>query len=215
MKGRTFAFTLIEVLLALALAALVMVSLNTFLFSMGELWGRGSERRLFERHVRAVTAHLSDELRRAALPPGGLGAERPIEATEVKTRTRGNEELLVFELAEGSRLIRWPGAPLPEVRCALTVRDGTGLVLLWQSRLETRYGQDPFHEVLVSPYVTALAYDYQDPEFGAWRSESRVRRDRNGDLETPTRLKLTFRYGQTTLTGWISIPVAGEGLPPY
>ena len=63
------AFTLLEILLALALTALVLVSLNTFVFSMGELWGRNADVRLFDRHVRAVTRFLESELRTASLPP--------------------------------------------------------------------------------------------------------------------------------------------------
>src|SRR5262245_29771708 len=47
-------FTLLEILLAVALVGLVLVALNTFVFSMGELWGQRSEVRLFEQHVRAV-----------------------------------------------------------------------------------------------------------------------------------------------------------------
>src|SRR4051812_3329908 len=63
------AFTLIEILLALALVALLLVGLNTFIFSMGELWGQRADVRLFDQHVRAVTRFLEHELRAAALPP--------------------------------------------------------------------------------------------------------------------------------------------------
>lgn len=66
---RTRAFTLIEVLLSMALAALVLVSLNTFVFSMGELWGKNADLRLFDQHVRAVTRFLQREALRASLPP--------------------------------------------------------------------------------------------------------------------------------------------------
>ena len=48
-------FTLLEVLVAMALAALVLVGMNTFMFSMSELWGRNVDLRLFDQHVRAVS----------------------------------------------------------------------------------------------------------------------------------------------------------------
>ena len=48
-------FTLLEILLALSLVALVLVAMNTFVFSMGELWGRNGDLRLFDQHARAVT----------------------------------------------------------------------------------------------------------------------------------------------------------------
>jgi prepilin-type N-terminal cleavage/methylation domain-containing protein len=36
-------FTLIEVMLSMALVGLVLVGMNTFIFSMGELWGKGTD----------------------------------------------------------------------------------------------------------------------------------------------------------------------------
>lgn len=36
-------FTLLEALISLALLSVLMVTLNSFLFSMGELWGEGRE----------------------------------------------------------------------------------------------------------------------------------------------------------------------------
>ena len=70
-------FTLVEMMLALALVGLVMVGLNTFIFSMTELWGRNLEPRRFDQQVRAVTRYLERELRAGALPPT---AARPLQA---------------------------------------------------------------------------------------------------------------------------------------
>ena len=47
-RNSSGAFTLLEVLLSLALVGLLLIALNTFVFSMGELWGRNSDRRLFD-----------------------------------------------------------------------------------------------------------------------------------------------------------------------
>ncbi|HRE83944.1 MAG TPA: prepilin-type N-terminal cleavage/methylation domain-containing protein, partial [Opitutaceae bacterium] len=66
---RNHGFTILEILIAIALVGLVMVGLNTFVFSMGELWGRGSDVRLFDQHVRSVSRFLERELRTASLPP--------------------------------------------------------------------------------------------------------------------------------------------------
>ena len=55
-------FTLIEVVLAMALVALILVGLNLFVFSMGELWGKNTDVRLFDQHVRAVTRFLQREM---------------------------------------------------------------------------------------------------------------------------------------------------------
>ena len=53
-SGPLRAFTLLEILLSLALVSLLLVALNTFVFSMSELWGLRTEHRLFDQHVRAA-----------------------------------------------------------------------------------------------------------------------------------------------------------------
>ena len=124
-------FTLLEILLALSLVALVLVAMNTFVFSMGELWGRNADLRLFDQHARAVTRFLERELRAAAFPPAGKVGEEAINVQEVRTRNGVTDNLLTFELPDGSRLLTWPDRPLPEVVCSLEVREREGLLLLW------------------------------------------------------------------------------------
>src|SRR5687768_9473221 len=111
------AFTLLEILLALSLVGLVLVSMNTFVFSMGELWGRNSDLRLFDQHARAVTRFLERELRTAAFPPAGRAGAEAISVQEVRAQSGVSENLLTFELPEGSRLLTWPDRRLPEVVC--------------------------------------------------------------------------------------------------
>ena len=101
------AFTLLEILLALALTALVLVSLNTFVFSMGELWGRNADVRLFDRHVRAVTRFLDQELHAASLPPYAAAGTSPIVPQEIKPLNGTTDNLLTYELTAGDRLLVW------------------------------------------------------------------------------------------------------------
>ncbi len=61
-------FSLLEILLAVALATMLMVAVNFFVLSMGELWGGGSESRLFERHVRGVTRFLESLVQQSVVP---------------------------------------------------------------------------------------------------------------------------------------------------
>jgi prepilin-type N-terminal cleavage/methylation domain-containing protein len=61
-------FTLLETLLAVALAAALLVAVNFFVLSMGELWGGGSEVRLFDRHVRGVTRFLESLVQQSVVP---------------------------------------------------------------------------------------------------------------------------------------------------
>ncbi|MDB6126578.1 MAG: hypothetical protein JWM35_474 [Verrucomicrobia bacterium] len=208
-------FTLLEILLALALTALVLVSMNVFVFSMGELWGRNSEVRLFDRHVRAVTRFLDRELRAASLPPAVATGTTPVVPQEIRTLGGSTETLLTFELLAGSRILTWPDRPLPEVVCSLQARERDGLVLLWHSRLEKKFNDDPPRETIITPLVTALSYDYYDPDFRTWKNETILRKDGNGLYQAPQRLRLKFTYGKMTRETVIALAVPTVALPNF
>jgi prepilin-type N-terminal cleavage/methylation domain-containing protein len=214
-SGSPAGFTLLEILLALALVGLLLVSLNTFIFSMGELWGRNTDVRLFEQHARAVTRFLEHELRSAALPPAARANSTPISPQEVKPQDGLMENMLTFELPAGSRLFRWPDRPLPEVVCSFQVRAGQGLVLLWHSRLEKNFDTDAPREIVVTPLVSALAYDYFDADTSRWSTETTLKPDAQGKPLTPQRLRLTFGYGKMKSETVIALPTPGEGLPAF
>lgn len=61
-------FSLLEVLIAVALSALLLVAVNFFVLGMGELWGNGAEARLFDRHVRGVARFLENLVGQAVVP---------------------------------------------------------------------------------------------------------------------------------------------------
>ncbi len=207
------AFTLLEILVALGLTALVLVALNTFVFSMGELWGRNADLRLFDRHVRAVSRFLETELRVAALPPNGNAKTSPFPVQDIRTQSNGTETLLTFELPQGCRLFVWPGQPLPEVVCALSIRQGTGLVMLWHSRLEKDFDNQLPRETVVSPLVTELSYDYYDDGFKNWKNQTALQKDGTGQYLVPGRLHLKFTYRTHTQEVVIPVPAVTEGLP--
>jgi prepilin-type N-terminal cleavage/methylation domain-containing protein len=208
-------FTLIEMLIALALVALVMISLNTFVFSMGELWGRNTDVRLFDRHVRAVTRFLDHELRSATLPPAAQPNSTPIGLQDIRPQTGTTEKLLTFELPSGSRLLVWPDRPLPEVVCSLQARPGEGLILLWHSRLEKNFDSDPPRETVVTPLVTGMTYDYYDAQTNRWSTETQLKLDSQGNPMTPQRLRLKFGYDKLTKETMITLATPGQALPAF
>ena len=214
--GRWRAFTLIEVLLAVALMGALLVALNIFIFSMGEIWGRNSERRLFDQHVRAVTRYVENLLRGAALAPLALGgASQPVAPQEIKLDTGGTDNLLTFELPEGDRVLPWPAGPLPDVVCSLGVQDGKGLMLYWHSRLETRFADDPPRATLLTAFVSGLSYDFYQTDNKTWQTQTRLQKGSDGTWTVPNRLTLHFVHGKMTADTTVSLPGATDALPPF
>jgi prepilin-type N-terminal cleavage/methylation domain-containing protein len=208
-------FTLLEMMLAISLVALLLVGLNSFIFSMGELWGRGADARLFDQHVLGVTRYLEREMRAAILPPFSQIGDNPVAGQEIRPLSGTTDNLLTFTLPEGSRMVSWPDRSLPEVVCSLQARDGEGLVLLWHSKLETKFADDPPRETVLTPYVTALTYDYYDPDYKHWTNETALKKDSTGNLQTPQRLHLKFVYGKYTKETTVTLPINTEGLPTF
>lgn len=200
-------FTLLEVLLALALLGSLLVALNIFVFSMAEVWGRGREERLFTQHARAVSIHIEDLLRAAAQGPGGGG----LEVKEIKLETGGEEPELAFTLAEGSRLLTWPESPLPDVEMSLGVDERDGLRLHWQSRLEIERDTRAPRRLVVTPFVVSLGYDYYDATFRRWETLDAPKREVDGTYPLPRRLRLRFAHGELKAERVLRVPAAGEG----
>lgn len=207
------AFTLLELLLSLALVGLLLVAMNQFIFSMGELWGRGVDVRLFDQHVRAVTRFVDQMMHSMALPTArGVQA---LAVQDVRLPDGSTSTLLTFELPAGSRVLSWPGAPLPDVVCALGTRQDQGLVIYWHSRLEQHFADEPPRATVLTPLVTGASYDYYNAKLNSWQNYQTLQRDNSGQWQLPTRLRLRFAYGKLTRETIVSLPPATAALPLF
>jgi hypothetical protein len=232
---KTRAFTMLEVLVATALTALVLLGLNTMIFSMGELWGNGSPTRTFDLHTRAVTTFLEQELRAASLAVPVVPSATTGGATRGGTTAGGqagssgafswqspssasfgsnSAPLLTFTLPAGSRLLPWPARSLPDVVCAFQARND-GLYLLWHSEYETNFMTDPPRETLITPLVTAISYDYYDADAKQWTTEADPKSDNSGQLILPGRLRFTFTFENRSQDMAVILPAPNQGLPAY
>ena len=206
-------FSLIEVVLSMALVGLVLVGLNTFIFSMSELWGKNTDVRLFDQHARAVTRFLQREVNRASLPPAAAPNSTPVGVQPVTPSGGAQENLITYMQLTGGRILRWPAGALPEVFCSLEVRRDKGLYMLWHSDLENHYVDDPPRETLVSPLITGLAYDYFDSDFNKWTTETALRSDASGNPLPPQRLRVSFTYEHMVRETVVMLPPVKQGLP--
>lgn len=210
MKTRRGA-TLIELLVAIAMMAMLMTALLSFVFSMTEIWGQGGEKRLFEQHVNAVTRHLESMMRRAALPTAGLSSEEAFTFQEVSIARAGRLNGLTFTLPGGDRLMQWNGSPAPFATVTLGIDRQQGLILYWRSQLEEE--TDQWRETAVTPFVMALRYVYYDVDTERWSTDANPQRNRDGLWRVPERLILQFEHGEMKAERTITLPLALDGQP--
>lgn len=210
------AFTLVEVLLSLVLLAVLLTAMNQFVFSITEAWTKNQDQFVFVQHTRAVTRHLEMMFQAAAASARASGTLVGVVAPEeLIVPEAGTEELLSFDLPDGDRLFTWPGTPLPEVHCALGWRSEDGLVLYWKSRLETEFETMDPRVAVVSPFVTALSYDYYDEKTKIWSTEETIKKENGSQLLGPRRIRLHFKRGKDEYDEVIVLPVLKEGLSAY
>jgi len=205
--ARNSGFTLIEVMMAVALAGGLIVAANMFLLSMGELWGRGTDERMFDQHVRGVSRFL-ENLSRTAVPSGG--AEGEVFTLDIPKGYEGLPmPLLSFEVNEAPGVCVWPGKPLPRVVVWLNVTRDEGLVLLWKSRLEEDFGEVPPRATQVSPFVTGVEFEYYDDQRHDWLRERTLIMDPGSKARLPGRVRLHFTRGEKTSEVSIALPTVG------
>jgi prepilin-type N-terminal cleavage/methylation domain-containing protein len=204
--GASSGFSLIEVLMAIALAGALILAANMFVLSMGELWGRGTDERMFEQHVRGVSRFL-ENLSRTAVPSGAEGDVFTMNSP--KGYESHASPLLSFEVNEAPGVCVWPGRPLPRVVVWLTVNREDGLVLLWKSRLEEDFGEVAPRATGVSRFVSAVEYEYYDDGRLEWRREGTPIMDPGGEARLPGRVRLTFTRGETSRQVSIALPTKG------
>jgi prepilin-type N-terminal cleavage/methylation domain-containing protein len=210
-------FTLLELLMAIMIGALLMVAASTFVFSMGELWGRGGEERLFDRHVRGVTRFMDGLLRGAVAAADANGEVAAVWWAEPIGSEYTDEELLTFELQEGPGVLVWPGEALPNVVCAFQLDRDDGLFLLWKSLLEVDYEDASPRRTRLSPFVDKIEYIYYDSESDPpeWEQESEPMTDSAGVPMLPSRLQISFVYGDETRVVDLVLPTTSVGVPLY
>ncbi|GDY17980.1 hypothetical protein LBMAG55_13030 [Verrucomicrobiota bacterium] len=201
-------FTLLETLISLALLAVLMLTINTFLFSMTELWGGKRDQRLFDQHVRAASRLVRETIEMATMAPGAAG----VAIKEVADGLGSTEPRLSFLLADAGRLADWPEHPLPDVDFSLFVDPEKGLALQWQSRLEINRDRTDLHDTILSPFVKSLAYEYYDTDLKTWKLEEEPVHDTGGTAwKKPARIHLRFERGTLKQEVVLDLPIKRPG----
>ena len=210
-------FTLLEIMFAVFMGAALLVAVTTFVFSLGELWGKGANVWLFQKHVRGVSRFLEQTFQTSSWKLSDGEVESVVYWSNRGGREYENEELLTFELEKSPGVLVWPEDPLPYVVCSLEIDDEEGLYLLWRSRLEEDFGEEEPRKTLISPFVKGIKYFYIDPEDkdAEWEIEEDPVKKTDGTFTLPQRIEIIFEYEGQEEKRQVSLPSLFSGVPMF
>jgi len=210
-------FTLLEIMFAVFMGAAILVAATTFVFSLGELWGKGANIWLFQKHVRGVSRFLEQSFQTSSWKLSNGEAESVVYWSNRGGREYENEELLTFELEKSPGVLVWSEDPLPYVVCSLELDDEDGLFLLWRSRLEEDFGEEEPRKTLISPFVKRIRYFYIDTEDenADWEVEEDPVKEADGTFTLPQRIEIVFEYEGREEKRQIPLPSLFDGVPMF
>lgn len=208
-------FTLLEVMFAVFMGSALLVAATAFVFALGELWGKGANVWLFQKHVRGVSRFLEQSVQESGWKMPAGEAQTPIYWSSRGGRAYENQQLLTFELEKSPGVLVWPETPLPHVVCSLELDREDGLYLLWRSRLETDFEEEEPRKTLISPFVTEIKYYYIDAEDedAEWEVEDEPTKEADGEYLLPQRIEIAFEYEGREERRQIVLPVLFDGVP--
>lgn len=234
MRGsRTSGMTLLEVVLAVAVAGFVLSAATSFLVSISNIWAEREERYFFEDHVDGVNEFLKASFSNAGFEIGSENddasvdeeadtetsepSESLLQTTEAPISWKttpgaaGYEEpLLHFTLNSAPPLlIGLDQSPFTKVEVYLHHDESHGLSLLWFSNLQEEVEDlSDLRRTVISPLVKELRYIYWDEDFEKWE-ELTDPKEGEGEEEyvLPRYLKLVFEHQEQTKERILAIPV--------
>ena len=197
------AFTLVEIMLALAVSAFVMFGCAAMMFDMMRLTEYFERGGTFRSHVDGVEKFLRAAFMNSEIETGNLGLfESPLASNTAKTvwlvRDFEDKNVDKYHLAYGVG-IEHPLYPSPlgfagDKLCLLELLDG-GLYIVWRFVQPEREGEEAaIYKMLLSPWVKKIGYIYNDND--RWKEEDEIKTMGYSDL-MPKYIKIYFdRHGE-------------------
>ena len=207
------AFTLIEVLLAVALGGSLLAAASIYVVSLTGIWLNRGDDDFFNQHVDGVTLFLTNALAQSE----GFGEEQtdPVSWGRPPGYSELDEPLLTFLLKESPALLAWEHEPLPGVSCHLFFREGEGLSLIWFSRHNNVEDIEDAYRTVVSPFITHISYCYFDIDSETWEIVDHPEEDRDGQFLLPEFLKIRFEHEDEMREIPIYLPQRTQAIPLF
>jgi prepilin-type N-terminal cleavage/methylation domain-containing protein len=214
---RNHGFSLIEVLLALAVGGIVLMAASSLLVTISQAWAnRPATRDAFDAHVNGVAHFLTAMLEEATNPKDGSKGNEAIELARPVGFSDREDPLIKFHLHEAPPLFYWPHGLANRAHTYFQFEEGEGFFLLWYSELQelekSESGElqledeDEIFRTLISPYFDEVYYCYYGSEDDSeddqpeWQIESSLEENvESGSLEFQILSKLFLAGRKKTL----------------
>ncbi len=218
-------FSMIEVLLALAIGGLVLTAATSLLITISRAWAeRPATRDAFDAHVNGVAHFLTAVLEEATLPTINRSGDQIIDLQRPVGFSESEDPLVHFFLREAPPLLVWPDGPASRVHCYFQFDESDGLSFLWfselqelekndEGRLEPE-DEDDLFKTQISPLCRQVFYCYYGEEddgpddIKEWEILDDLEEDvESGKYRIPAFVKLVFKWDDEDLERTITLPI--------
>jgi len=218
-------FSLVEVLLALAVGGLVLMSASSLLVTISQSWAnRPATRDAFDAHVNGIAHFLTAVLEEATLAKEGSGGADMVELLRPVGFSETKDPLIKFYLREAPPLFFWPHGLASRVHVYFQFEEGEGFYFLWYSDLQELEksdngehqleNEDQLFRTQISPYFEEVYYCYYGEEGETadeektWQIESELEENiESGKFRVPDFIKIVFRWDEEDLERTITLSV--------
>ena len=207
-------FTLVEILMALSLGGLLLVSAVSLLVSLSSTWAnRSQEKQFFETHVHRIGQFLHNVVEESHPDPRLKENTLPIDLQRPVGYSKSDDPLVHFYLREAPPFFYWPGSKeVNGVHAYLLFDESEGLSFLWfteSQELEKNdkgimepEEEDELFRSVISKHCVGIEYCYygeEDAEPGdnmEWDVREELMRSEKDDDKhrLPDFVRLTFQF---------------------
>jgi prepilin-type N-terminal cleavage/methylation domain-containing protein len=168
-RGARAAFTLMEMLVAIALTGILLAGLAFVNHNVMTVWAAQAEDPLFDRHVDGLRRALEACAAETADAAGTQGVARPgSQVFSAAPSSTGVERAPYLRITGAPPFLVSDTMPMGFVHAWLCMENNAGLVLYWQTDAGRRDNQDATHRLVLSPWVVSMQTLSYDTSSDAW-----------------------------------------------
>lgn len=198
-------FSLLEMVLAIAIGGVVLAMASTQMYVMFQIWITSQRDTFFDKHIEGCERFLNELVRPSSLLPNVTHdprMERPPGYSEF------DPNLLVLQTQEASPFFYWGNAKQAsgQLMVAFLFSKKEGLSLLWYPVVQRPDGLEEVYKTNLSQWVTAFEYAYFDADMKQWKVLDEPLSEFDADEPTlPDMIKVTFSYEEAQRSVWVNI----------